>query len=52
MDENSTQVIAEYEGITVKNDVFDEFLLACEKANKPNTALIDAAKFTKESGFK
>lgn len=52
MDENSTQVIAEYEGITVKNDVFDEFLLACEKANKPNPALIDAAKFTKESGFK
>lgn len=52
MDEDASHVIAEYESITVKDDVFDEFLSACDKAKAPNDALISAAKFTKESGIK
>lgn len=52
MDEDSTQVIAEYEKIVLKDDIFDEFVSACEKAKEPNKALKDALKFTKESNFK
>ena len=51
MDEDATQVIAEHEGITLKNDVFDEFMMACEKAKAPNQALLDAAAFTEEQGI-
>ncbi len=52
MDENSTQVIAEHESITVENDIFDRFTHACERAARPNEALRDAAGFTKEHGIK
>lgn len=52
MDEDSTQVIAEHETITLTNDVFDEFMAACEKAKAPNQALLDAVAFTDEQGFK
>ena len=51
MDEDATQVIAEHETMTLKNDVFDEFMMACEKAKAPNQALHDAAAFTEEQGF-
>ena len=52
MDEDASHVIAEHESISVKDSVFDEFLLACEKAKTPNNALMQAAEFTKETGFK
>lgn len=52
MDQNATQVIAEHESIKVKDDVFDRFVAACEKVQKPNTALVDAAAFTKEQAIK
>jgi len=52
MDKDASHVIAEHESIEVKDNVFDEFLLACEKAKAPNKALLEAAAFTKESGFK
>ena len=52
MDEDASHVIAEHEGIEVKGSVFDTFLVACEKAKAPNKALMDAAAFTKENGFK
>ncbi len=51
MDENSTHVIAQHESIVVDDNIFDQFMSACEKAKEPNTALIEAAKFTKENGF-
>ncbi len=51
MDENSTHVIAQHESIIIEDSIFDQFISACEKAKKPNTALIEAAKFTKENGF-
>jgi uncharacterized protein (DUF1778 family) len=46
--DNATQVIAEHESIIVKNDIFDVFIDACEKTQKPNKALLDAASFTRE----
>ena len=52
MDEDATNVIEKYESIMVKDNVFDEFMAACEQAKEPNQALLDAAKFTDESGIK
>ncbi len=52
MDEDATQVIQEHESIQVKDSVFDEFMAACDKAKAPNQALMNAAKFTDESGIK
>jgi len=52
IDENATKVISQHESIIVENDVFDLFMSACEKTRKPNKALLDAASFAKEQGFK
>ena len=52
MDEDATQVIEDHESITVKSNVFDEFMAACDKGQAPNQALINAVKFTDESGIK
>ncbi|WP_039970929.1 type II toxin-antitoxin system TacA family antitoxin [Vibrio halioticoli] len=52
MDEDATQVIEQHESIVVKDSVFDEFMVACEKANTPNQALLEAVRFTDESGIK
>ncbi len=51
MDESSSKVIEQYESMTLENDMFDQFIKACDKASKPNDALIQAAKFTKQQGF-
>lgn len=51
MDEDSAQVIAQHESITVQDDVFDQFVNACEQANPPNQTLRDAAVFAKERNF-
>ena len=52
MDEDADQVIAKHETITLEDDVFDEFMAACEKAKAPNQALRDAVAFTEAQGFK
>ncbi len=52
MDENATQVILQHESIEVKNDIFDEFLTACDNAKAPNQALIDAVQLANKSGIK
>ena len=52
MDENASKVIAEHESISVTDDVFDRFVLACEQVQKPNQALRDAVAFTREQGIK
>lgn len=49
MDEDSTQVIAQYENMTVEDNVFDQFMSACEQVNEPNEALLNAAAFSKDS---
>ena len=51
-EEKSIKVIAEYESITVENNIFDLFMSACEKAQTPNKSLWDAVAFTKEQGIK
>ncbi len=52
MDEDATQVIEAHESIVVKDTVFDEFMRACDQAKAPNQALLDAVRFTDESGIK
>ena len=52
MEENSSKVIAEYESITVQDDVFDRFLNACENAKQPSQTLRDAVAFTREQDIK
>lgn len=52
MDESATKVITEHESTTVKNDIFDLFWDACQKARKPNKALRDAVTFTKNQGIR
>ncbi len=47
MDENSKQVIAEHEAMTLKPDVFDRFVSACEQAEAPNDALTEALNYTR-----
>ena len=44
---DATKVIAQHESMTIKNDIFDQFMESCEKARKPNQNLIDALAFTK-----
>lgn len=51
MDEDASHVIAEHESITVEDNVFDQFIVACDNAKNPNKALLEAVTFTKESGF-
>ncbi|MGR5408340.1 type II toxin-antitoxin system TacA family antitoxin [Vibrio alfacsensis] len=52
MDEDATHVIEEHESVVIKGSVFDEFMAACDKAKAPNQALLEALKFTGESGIK
>ncbi len=52
IDDNATQVIAQHESIIVENDIFDLFMTACEKTQKPNKALMDAASFVRDQGIK
>lgn len=49
MDEDATHDIEEYEGIRVKDRVFDEFIAACDKAKVPNQAQLNAAIFAEET---
>lgn len=52
MEENATKVIAEHESITVKDDIFDCFMTACENAKQPSQTLRDAVAFTHEQNIK
>jgi uncharacterized protein (DUF1778 family) len=52
IDENSTQVIKQYESMTVENDIFDNFMNTCAEVQSPDKALVDAVAFTKAQGIK
>ncbi len=52
MEEDANKVIAEYESITVQDNVFDRFMDACENAKQPSQTLSDAVAFTSEQGIK
>ena len=52
VDENSTKVIQQHESMTVKNDIFDNFIKICEEVHTPNKKLSDAAALAKKQGIK
>ena len=49
IDEDASNVIAEHEAMVVEGDIFDHFIKACDKANRPNSVLLAAEKFTATS---
>ena len=51
MDENASKVIAEHESITLKDDIFTQFMAACDQAKEPNDALKAALKLSRDQGF-
>lgn len=51
IEQDARRVIKEHESITIKGDVFDRFIIACEKAQKPNQKLKQASVFAKSKGF-
>ena len=52
MDEDASRVISQHETMTIEDDVFDRFVIACDSASTPNKALKDALELTKKSGIK
>jgi len=51
MDERSSEILSEYEQISLADDLFDRFSRACDRAAEPNEALRAAADYTKQRGF-
>jgi uncharacterized protein (DUF1778 family) len=51
IEQDAERVIKEHEAITLKNDVFDRFMSACEAAETPNQKLRDAVEFAKGQGI-
>jgi|TARA_R110001583_G_C5553909_1_gene400588 uncharacterized protein (DUF1778 family) len=52
IERDAEQVIREHEAITVKDDVFDRFMAACEAADAPNKKLLDARDFAEQKGIR
>ncbi len=52
IEKDAERVIREHESITLKNDVFDRFMRACEAAEAPNQKLRDALQFTRGQGIR
>jgi len=52
VDQNATEVIAEHDTMMLEDDLFDTFWAACDKAVKPNQALLDTVEYSKKQGFK
>ncbi len=51
IEKDAEQVIREHESITLKDDVFDRFINACDAAEAPNKKLREAMDFVKEQGI-
>ncbi len=52
IEHDAEQVIREHESITVKNDVFDRFIAACDSADAPNKKLREARDFVRDKGIR
>lgn len=52
INDDATQVIAQYESMTVENDIFDKFMDNCKKTHTPNQVLQDALIFTNSQEIK
>ncbi|MBL1432972.1 MAG: DUF1778 domain-containing protein [Gammaproteobacteria bacterium] len=51
IEQDARKVIAEHEAITVKDDVFDRFIDACNAADAPNEKLRDARDFSQKQNM-
>ena len=51
IEKDSQRIIKEHESITVENDVFDRFILACNTAKAPNQKLRAAKKLAQRKGI-
>ncbi len=51
IEDDAEQVIREHASITVRDNVFDRFIAACDAAEAPNMKLRDALDFTEETGI-
>lgn len=49
--EDAEQVITEHESITVRDDIFDRFIAACDAADAPNKKLLNALNYARETGI-
>lgn len=47
IEQDARKVIQEHESMIITDDVFDRFILACDKADQPNKKLQDAVEFAK-----
>lgn len=52
IERDAEQVIREHESITIKNDVFDRFIAACDAADAPNQKLSEARDFAQKQGIR
>ncbi len=50
--QDSERLLELHSKIVLEDNVFDRFMKACEDAEKPNAALLEAAKFTDQSRFR
>jgi uncharacterized protein (DUF1778 family) len=48
IEKDAQRVIREHESITLRDDVFDRFMSACEAVKAPNRKLRDALKYSKD----
>lgn len=51
IEKDSEQVIREHESVTLKDDVFDRFIAACDATETPNKKLREAMDFATEQGI-
>ena len=52
IEKDSQRVIKEYESVTLKDDVFDRFILACDAAQAPNQKLREAREFARQKNIR
>ncbi len=52
IEKDAERVIREHESMTLRDDVFDRFMNACEAADEPNQKLRDALEFAEKKGFR
>ena len=51
MNKNTSKEIAEHQIIILKDDIFTQFIAACDQAKEPNDALKTALKLSRQQGF-
>lgn len=51
LEEDAMRVIEEHQTIKVSEDIYDQFIIACEKAEEPNEALKEAFFLAREKGL-